>query len=189
MKLKGWHFVAGGLGAAAVSVMVWYLLFRRQQMEIDMASVTGKPAGNPNGPRVQNRERAAGVLAPLQAFLDWWEVNGPFPILVAPDGGVRTDAAKQLSYYQKGLSKADTLDKTPHGRAAALDLWPVGFNPTVKLDDQPLIKAKFVQMGSIAKSQFNLVWGGDWGWDYPHVEIKTWRQLPYPPVPLLSGAA
>lgn len=190
MRFKGWYILAGGVGAAAVSVVVWYLLYRRQQMEIDMTSPTtmsGRAAGNPAGPRVQNRERAAGAHPDLQAFLDWWAANGPFPILVAPDGGVRRDEAKQAEFYARGVTKAKTLAETPHGRAAALDLWPVGFNPVVKLEKQPDIKAKFEEMGRIAKSQFNFTWGGDWGWDFPHVEVKNWRRLPYPPPAVAAG--
>jgi hypothetical protein len=182
VKLKGWHFFAGGLGAAGLGVLTWYLLYRRQQMEVDVTDPKTKLPGNPKGARVQFRERASGVVPPLQAFLDWWEQQGPFPVLVAPDGGLRFDEAKQRKYYEQGLSKAATLADTPHGRGAALDLWPVGFQPAKKLDEQPDIKKKFTEMGRIAKTQFNLTWGGDWGWDYPHVEVKNWRKLyPYPP--------
>jgi hypothetical protein len=190
--MKPWQtalIAAGATGAAGVGI--WYYLYRRQQMELASdipASPQGVTAAQSASPRlVQNRERANGAAAPLQAFLDWWDTNGPFPLVVAPDGGVRTDAAKQAGYYAAGTSKAKTLDQTPHGRAAALDLWPAGFNPRVPLDQQPDIKAKFKQMGAIAKSQFNFTWGGDWGWDYPHVEVKGWKNMPYPPKTGLAG--
>jgi hypothetical protein len=169
-----------GLGAAGVAT--YFAFFHRNQMELIPALTPTTPQGTPSGPRVQNRERAKGAVAALQAFLDWWDANGPFAILVAPDGGVRTDAAKQAMYYEQGNSKARTLEETPHGRGAALDLWPVGFNPRLKLEAQPEVKAKFETMGRIAKEQFGLTWGGDWGWDFPHVEVKNWRRsLPYPP--------
>lgn len=188
--MKRWPFFAISGGLVAAAGIVWYVMFRRQQMELP-ADVPSVPQGNPMASsKVQNRERARGAVAQLQAFLDWWEVNGPFAILVAPDGGLRTDAAKQAMYYAQGNSKAKTLAETPHGRGAALDLWPVGFNPVKKLEQQPDIKAKFEEMGRIAKAApFNFTWGGDWGWDYPHVEVKNWRKtLPYPPSqPLLAG--
>lgn len=178
--MKRWPFFAVAAGLASAAGIVWYVLYRRQQMELD-PGLPALPQGTMTTEKVQNRQRAKGVLPPLQAFLDWWSVNGPFNLLVAPDGGVRTDAAKQAKYYAMGTSKAKTLADTPHGRGAALDLWPVGFNPGLALDKQPDIKAKFKEMGRIAKTQFNLTWGGDWGWDYPHVEVKSWRAFPYPP--------
>lgn len=161
----------GGVG------LVLYAVFSGKRMELP-ANVPSGGVGDPNGARVQNRDRAQGVRAELQTFLDWWAANGPFPIVVGVDGGVRTDALKQLSFYMRGLSKAKTLDETPHGHGAALDLWPAGFNPGLDLDKQPAIKAKFIEMGRIAKTMFGFTWGGDWGWDYPHIELKTWRSLP-----------
>lgn len=169
----------GLAGAGVASYYVWKNYFAAQ-MELP-PGVTG-PQGE-QGPavvRVQNRERANGARQELQTFLDWWNISGPFPILVAPDGGVRTDAAKQLLYFQQGNSKAKTLDQTPHGHSSALDLWPVGFNPAVPLDQQPVIKARFAEMGRIAKEMFNFTWGGDWGWDFPHIEVKGWKTYPMP---------
>lgn len=184
--MKRWPFFAVSGGLVAAAGIFWYLMYRRQQMELPV-NVPEVPQGTPTGGRVQNRERARGALPPLQAFLDWWDRNGPFSILVAPDGGLRTDAAKQAMYYAQGNSKAKTLAQTPHGRGAALDLWPVGFNPSKDLKLQPDIKAKFEEMGAIAKGQFDLTWGGDWGWDFPHVEIKSWSKLPYPPTGGFAG--
>lgn len=194
--MKAWQtalFSAGALGAAGAAV--WYVLYRKQQTEIP-PGVVGPQGSISSGSRmpaslVQNRERARNAHPALQSFLDWWQVNGPFPILVAPDGGLRTDAAKQASYYAQGMSKAKTLAETPHGRGAALDLWPVGFDPAKKLEQQEDIKEKFKEMGRIAKaSPFNFTWGGDWGWDYPHIEVKGWKNMPYPPkmtAPNLAG--
>ena len=143
------------------------------------------------GNLVQNRERADGVHPDLLAFLDWWSSNGPFAILVAPEGGVRRDAAKQQRYFEKGLSKARTLAQTPHGRGGAIDCWPVGFNPSLALDKQPDIDAKFKEFGRIAVAR-GFTWGGSWTWkDLPHMELKAWGKLPYPMVTNfgLSGLA
>lgn len=148
--------------------------------------------------KVHERARAKGVHPTLIAFLDWWEENGEFDILVAPDGGVRTDPAVQLAAFNAGNSKARTLDQTPHGRAAALDLWPVGFQANrdwAGQKDQTMMD-KFRTIGTAWKENFGGVWGGDWlanpgdaiGWDAAHCEIKGWAgttafiaALPYPP--------
>lgn len=138
---------------------------------------------------VRRRDLAEGLRPELLAFLDWWEANGPFPVTIAtdPNGGLRTDEAEQEAYYAQGLSKARTLAETPHGRGAAVDLWPVDFDPNTPWARQPdAIKAEFRAVGAAAKAQ-GLVWGGDWAslsfpnGDQPHIEIRNWTSLPYPP--------
>lgn len=140
--------------------------------------------------RVRNRSRAAGVAPPLETFLDWWEANGPFPILVASDGGLRTDAAKQAALYEAGNTKAATLAQTPHGRGGAIDLHPVGFDPSKAIT--PEVFAQFRAIGEAAEAR-GLTWGGRWsrafppskanpfGGDLPHVELPNWAALHYPP--------
>lgn len=124
-----------------------------------------------------HRERADGVEVRLQAFLDWWMVNGPFDLMVLKDGGVRTDAAAQMAFFNAGRSKAMTLDQTPHGRAGALDVAPY-INGAVPWLDWSL----FERMGVLAESQ-GFVWGGRWTSprDGDHIECADWRTLPYPP--------
>lgn len=136
--------------------------------------------------RVLKRERAAGVLLPLDELLDAWEREGTHDVEVAPDGGYRTDAAKQASYAADGNSNAVTLAQTPHGRGAGLDVYPVGFVTRIPWEQQPQeIKLKFAAFGSFAE-QRGLEWGGRWrgakfpNGDQPHVEIKGWRSLPFP---------
>lgn len=142
------------------------------------------------GARVRYRERAAGVIAELGEFLDWWEANGPFDVVVAVDGGVRYDEATQRAYYEAGASKAPTLSATPHGRAAAVDLVPSGFDPRKPID--AVTYRRFLTIGESAEAR-GLVWGGRWlrafppssvnpyGGDLPHVEVRNWAALPYPP--------
>ena len=139
--------------------------------------------------RVLNIERAKGVNESLLSFLQFWQDNGEFDILVAPDGGLRYGAeaaAKQLSYYNAGNSRAKTLAETPHGRGGALDLWPVGFNPAITLNrnspDSLNYKWAFNKIGSAAMNQ-GLDWGGRWTtlYDLPHIEMTNWRSLAYPP--------
>jgi len=158
------------LGAAALVGGVAMLLGKKSAV----------PAATVNGPRVRHRERAAGVDRRLLAFLDWWDANGPFTIVIGPDGGVRTDAAKQADYFRRGTSKARTLQETPHGRAGALDLTPVDAkgNPVW---EGPGVSEKFAEIGRLAKAH-GFAWGGDWpSADMPHIEVKDWKGLAYPP--------
>lgn len=152
------------------------------------------------GARVLNRSAAYGVHPKLQEFLDLWEQRGPFDIEIGelpgfPGGGLRTDEAgqaKACSTPTSGggtLSSACDLASTPHGRGAALDLWPVGFgfNPYLSWAQwTPEIKAAFETIGEFAEAQ-GLTWGGRWRsatfphGDQPHIEMKNWRTLPFPP--------
>lgn len=146
--------------------------------------------------RVINRQAARGVHPELQGFLDWWEFNGPFDIEIGqlagfPGGGLRTeaDAGGQAAACAADLSAACSIIDTPHGRGAALDLWPVGFgfNPWLPWAQQPAeIKAAFAKIGQLAEV-YGLEWGGRWrtaqmpDGDQPHVQMRNWRSLPYPP--------
>lgn len=187
---------AGLAGAGVAGFYVWKNYFAAQmELPPDVSGPQGSNGGAVDvaatgitAVRVQNLERANGVREELQAFLRWWQANGPFPLLVAPDGGVRTNAAKQAQFFAQGYSKAKTLAQTPHGHSSALDLWPVGFDPAVKLEKQPVIKKRFEEMGRIAKS-FGFTWGGDWGWDYPHIEVRGWKTYPMPGSSAVSGLA
>jgi hypothetical protein len=134
---------------------------------------------------------AAGVHPGMQALLDAWENEGWFDVMVGepfagfPGGGLRTaaDAAGQAAACQADLSNACTLADTPHGRGAALDIWPVGFVPTKSHAEQPLpgMLERMMEFGRWARSK-GYEWGGDWADpDYPHVQLRAWRSLPFPP--------
>src|SRR5262249_42713727 len=73
---------------------------------------------------VYHRERAAGVDDRLLQLLDWWDSNGPWPIVIPEHGGVRTSEEEQADLYARGVTHARTLAETPHGHAGALDLAP-----------------------------------------------------------------
>lgn len=141
---------------------------------------------------VFKRERAAGVDRRLQAFLDWWEKNGAFPIVVDPKGGVRRDEAEQAMLFATGKTNARTLAETPHGRGGALDLYPVlrSAGPYVLQIETSASSPKFTAIG-VAAENFGLKWGGRWrtakfpDGDKPHIEVPDWKTLPYPP-PLAS---
>lgn len=127
--------------------------------------------------KVWFRERARGVVAELQRFLDACERQLAFDVCVVVDGGVRTDAAKQASYAAKGTSNAATLEDTPHGRGAALDVMPCD------AQGRPLWAAYAAQaaVGGLAESM-GLQWGGRFrSYDGGHVQVPWWRTLPFPP--------
>ncbi len=139
--------------------------------------------------RVRYRERAEGVLPPLVALLDAWDAEGTHDVMVAPDGGLRTDEARQAGYASSGTSNAATLEDTPHGRGAALDVYPVSFLPYIsgRWEDVPgPVKLEFATFGRFAEAR-GLKWGGRWSssrfpnGDQPHVELPNWRSYPYPP--------
>lgn len=146
---------------------------------------------------ILNVERAKDVNVKLLAFLEWWRANKSFDLIVAPSGGLRFGyeaEQKQLQFYNQGNSNARTLQETPHGRGAALDLWPAGFNPSIPIPRsvsgppvsggtlQPLAESRFFEMG-VAAENFGLKWGGRWKspYDLPHIEVPNWGALPYPP--------
>lgn len=150
-----------------------------------------------NTQKVQHRERALGVHPALQALLDAWEARGPHSVVVAPYGGLRTDEALQAGFAAAGNSNATTLRSTPHGRGAALDVYPSSFLPLLALpwaavpDD---VRAQFEAFGIFAEER-GFTWGGRWrgpkfpNGDQGHVEVKSWTDLPFPPPDYVAGEA
>lgn len=174
------------IGAGAVAAVAY--LFRDQIYQT-ISPVVAKVKGN----QVSGRAYAVGVHPALIGLLDLWDEQGWFPITVAPpfkmasgdyiSGGLRTDAAVQGEAQAEGLSKAGDLYSTPHGRGAALDIYPVGFDPHQNFDNQPEMAGLMAQFGSWASQQtvqgFSFYPGINFG-DYPHIEIKGWQSLPFP---------
>ena len=154
-----------------IGAVLLYFATRETEYMVDKAKTGGA---------VLHIERLKGVLPELQSVILSW--NGPFNILIAPEGGLRTDAAKQLAYYNAGNSKAKTLEETPHGRGAAIDVWPEGFDPTKSLDLQPTIRSQFIFIREWALSKgLVLIGTPDVTWDYPHLQLQYWKRYPYPP--------
>ena len=140
--------------------------------------------------KVGHLERATGVHPSLRALLEAWNALGSHTVIVAPDGGKRTDAAKQASYAASGTSNAPTLESTPHGRGGALDLYPTSFLPHLALrtswENLPQsVRDEFEAFGVFAEAR-GFKWGGRWrsvkfpNGDQPHVEIIGWQSLPFP---------
>lgn len=143
--------------------------------------------------RVFGRERLAGVHPSLLQLLDEWEQLGTHDVEIPsyPPAGLRTDADTQARLADGGFSGATTLASTPHGRGAAIDVWPVGFAQHVNgtwAAVPAAIKGQFQVFGEFAEAR-GFTWGGRWrtatlpNGDQPHVELKNWRTLPFPPPP------
>jgi hypothetical protein len=148
--------------------------------------------------RILHRGRAKGVHPRLMDLLEAWETHGSHIIVVAPNGGLRTDAALQAKFAATGQSGASTLDRTPHGRGAALDIWPLQFLEHVPASSggvatkwttwqalPAFVKLQFQAFGEFAEKR-GFKWGGRWNGprfpngDQPHVEIPDWQHLPFP---------
>jgi hypothetical protein len=141
-------------------------------------------ANAPKGAKlVSGRTRLVNVHPQLQQLISMWEYDGSHDIFIPADGAMREGieaSSHQLQLYLSGRSGARTLAETPHGRGAALDVWPVGYDFAKDVSLQPLMKTRLEKFGAFAKT-YGFTWGGDWSSikDYPHVEITNWRNLPY----------
>lgn len=153
-------------------------------------STTVAAAAEATPPRVLGIEKAEGVSPRVWSALLEWNAGGPFVVQVNEGGGLRAGdqwAAWQLRKFNEGASKADTLEKTAHGRGGAVDLGVV-LNGIVQVsqeqyDNSPTVQRMYSEMGEWFK-QRGFRWGGDFpGFaDVYHVEQDDWRSLPFPPV-------
>ena len=149
--------------------------------------------------KVHHLERAIGVHPRMLVLLSAWQQRGPFEIVVAMHGGLRTDERVQKMLSGGGMSAAGSLRKTPHGRGGALDLWPRTFLPYVpsswggtakRWGTWPqlpaLVKAQFAEIVAFSKG-LGFRCGADWishdypNGDNPHHELPDWGRLPFPP--------
>jgi hypothetical protein len=148
--------------------------------------------------KVHHLERARGVHPRMLDLPRQWIARGPFEIAVALHGGLRADEALQAKLSGGGMSAAGSLIKTPHGRAAALDLVPIEFLLYVPVsfggkarrwfgwDELPAeLRAKFKEIGEFSEA-LGFEWGGRWlgksfpNGDQPHHQLKGWTRLPFP---------
>ncbi len=80
---------------------------------------------------------------------------------------------KQKMYMQKGVTKTMRSKHIPKsnksGLCEAIDIAPYPIN----WGDIERFKKLSCHIKETAKNlSINIVWGGDWGWDYPHYELK-----------------
>lgn len=146
--------------------------------------------------RVRRRDLTAGVHPRLVELLDHWEREGWFDVVIAHGtygkityvGGLRTDSAQQAATAGAGLSNASTLRSTAHGRGCALDVWPLGFDPTKPFSAQPGMQQLMQAFGEWAERR-GFIWGGRWKFqapgaevagDWPHIEVPGWQNMPFP---------
>lgn len=148
---------------------------------------------------VLHLERATGIHPRLKSLLDIWATTGAHDVLIAPDGGLRTDEAVQAGKAASGQSNATSLRQTPHGRGGAVDVWPVSFLPYVPKQNggtgarwvawehlPQQVRDEFHAFGDFAE-RHGFRWGGRFrgakfpNGDQPHVELEDWQRLPFPP--------
>lgn len=134
----------------------------------------------------------------LQAFIAWWQVSGPFPLVVT--FGNRTEA-EQLKLYAQGRSLpgkivtwARTAAESAHGHSGAIDCQPVRqLNPAggialVYLGDEsdPEVRAEAQRRLNIYADlgeQHGLESGRDFPGihDTPHLQDPAWKSRPLNP--------
>lgn len=144
---------------------------------------------SPVGLRVFHFDRLAHCDKRLVDFFAWWQIAGPFPLTIPATGGLRHNSLEQARLFELGVTRAKSLQDTPHGRGAAVDAYPAILDPTgtyvvaihrsaVDQDDVD----RFATYGELAQKH-GLEWGGSWPKfkDLPHVQCPNWRELPYPP--------
>lgn len=142
---------------------------------------------------VDHLERADLVLDPVRQLVHLLIAEGEGAWIIPEHGGYRygpIDEAKQEELFRTKQSKAQNLRQTPHGRRAAIDLWPMGFNPNRGFDhpsnagmlDRFRYWGRFVDKHGPA---LGIRWGGhftgfgQYG-DMPHAELADWLKRAFP---------
>lgn len=139
--------------------------------------------------RVFHLDRLALCVPAIRDFFLWWDMHGPFPLTIPPDGGLRSSEKHQARLFEAGATKAKTLADTPHGRGAAADAYPAVLDRTghyvtaIRIDTRDTRTQDMYRQYGEAAERAGLVWGGRWKSivDLPHVETPSWRLLPFPP--------
>ena len=80
---------------------------------------------------------------------------------------------KQKMYLERGVTKTMKSKHIPlsnkSGLCEAIDIAPYPIN----WSDIEKFKKLSKHIKTVAsKLGINIVWGGDWGWDYPHYELR-----------------
>lgn len=144
--------------------------------------------------RVHHQERCP-PNPKLQAFVAWWQVHGPFAIVIV--FGSRNDEQQGELYAQgrtkpgKVVTQAKTAGNSAHGHDAAIDAHPVRevypgggvkliwtgdeTEPTEKAECDRLFSA-YCQLGRMSGLESGENFPGLR--DRPHLQDPNWRQLP-----------
>lgn len=84
--------------------------------------------------------------------------------------GLRT-AEKQQEYFKKGASKLDGINKkSNHQLGRAVDVYYTGWKNTDKDNTRWLTLIEAFRTAG-RQLGIKLVFGYDWGWDKPHIEL------------------
>ena len=84
--------------------------------------------------------------------------------------GIRT-TKRQQEYYKKGTTKADgVINKSQHQLGRAIDVYYVGWKKGAE-DNQKW--KELINTFKLAGERLGikLIFGYDWGWDKPHIEL------------------
>ena len=85
--------------------------------------------------------------------------------------GLRS-TAKQQEYYKRGTTKCDGIkNKSNHQLGRAVDIYYVGWKNTDSSNDPRWKKLRDTFELAGKQLGVNLVFGYDWGWDKPHIEL------------------
>ena len=131
----------------------------------------------PPEPRLdrRSRERLGSVHPDLQSVVDRASELSRDSFRV---GEGRRTLSRQSFYFFSGKSK--TIEQGSHLAGYAVDLYSRTGDPNSTASYSELARAM-----SQASEELGIpiVWGGNWGWDYPHFELSR-QDYPRPPVPL-----
>lgn len=135
----------------------------------------------------------------LQKFVQWWAVNGPFPIVITYG---RRDETAQLALFaigrtvqlgSKPVTQAEHAIDSAHGHDGAIDCEPVrdSAGDLVRsiytgAEADPAIRAHALALLDryvLEVRAHELESGRDFPGlhDDPHAQDPAWRSLPYPP--------
>lgn len=85
--------------------------------------------------------------------------------------GLRS-TAKQQEYFKTGASQLDGINKkSNHQLGRAVDIYYVGWKNTDSSNDPRWKKLRDTFELAGKQLGVNLVFGYDWGWDKPHIEL------------------
>jgi peptidoglycan L-alanyl-D-glutamate endopeptidase CwlK len=117
-------------------------------------------------------DRLAGIKPILIQILIEAAKDSPYLFEIPPFGGIRT-AEEQNGLFLKHASKCDGYNKiSEHQKGTAFDIFLLIDNKASW--DKPALKKTMYHIKEVARFDFatELELGCDWGWDYPHAEIK-----------------
>jgi peptidoglycan L-alanyl-D-glutamate endopeptidase CwlK len=117
-------------------------------------------------------DRLAGIKPILIQILVEATKDSPYIFEIPEFGGIRT-AEIQHGLFVKGASKCDGYSKiSNHQKGTAFDIFLLIDNKASW--NKPALKKTMYHIKEVAMTKFHteLELGCDWGWDYPHGEIK-----------------